>query len=39
MYDIAIVVIGEKPYAEYKGDIEGGLTLEHSNNYPEDRNF
>lgn len=36
MYDVAIVVIGEKPYAEYKGDIEGGLTLEHSNNYPED---
>lgn len=36
MYDVAIVVIGEKPYAEYKGDIEGGLTLEHANNYPED---
>ncbi|NLE01329.1 MAG: glycoside hydrolase family 3 protein [Fibrobacter sp.] len=36
MYDVAIVVIGEKPYAEYKGDIEGGLTLEHAENYPED---
>jgi beta-glucosidase len=36
LYDVAIVVIGEKPYAEYKGDIEGGLTLEHANNYPGD---
>jgi beta-glucosidase len=36
MYDIAIAIIGEKPYAEFKGDIEGGLTLEHAHNYPED---
>lgn len=35
-YDAAIVVIGEKPYAEYKGDIKGGLTLEHASNRPED---
>jgi beta-glucosidase len=35
-YDVAIAVIGEKPYAEYKGDIKGGLTLEHAWNYPED---
>ncbi len=35
-YDAAIVVIGEKPYAEFKGDIEGGLSLEHAENYPED---
>ncbi len=36
MYDVAVVVIGEKPYAEFKGDIEGGLTLEHAESYPED---
>jgi beta-glucosidase len=36
MYDVAIAIIGEKPYAEFKGDIEGGLTLEHAHNYPED---
>lgn len=35
-YDVAVAVIGERPYAEYKGDISGGLTLEHANNYPED---
>ncbi|HEX2955773.1 MAG TPA: glycoside hydrolase family 3 C-terminal domain-containing protein, partial [Chitinispirillaceae bacterium] len=35
-FDVAIVVIGEKPYAEFKGDIEGGLTLEHAEDYPED---
>jgi beta-glucosidase len=35
-FDVAVVVIGEKPYAEFKGDIEGGLTLEHAENYPED---
>jgi len=35
-FDVAIVVIGEKPYAEGKGDIGKG-TLEHGLRYPEDR--
>lgn len=35
-YDIAIVVIGETPYAEYSGDIKGALTLEHARTCPED---
>jgi len=35
-YDVAVVVIGERPYAEFRGDIEGGLTLEHAKTYPED---
>jgi beta-glucosidase len=35
-YDVAIVVIGETPYAEYEGDIKGALTLEHAKMYPED---
>lgn len=35
-FDVAVVVIGEKPYAEFKGDIEGGMSMEHAENYPED---
>jgi beta-glucosidase len=35
-YDVAIVVIGETPYAEYNGDIKGALTLEHAGNCPLD---
>jgi beta-glucosidase len=35
-HDVAIVVIGERPYAEFRGDIEGGLTLEHARTHPED---
>ncbi len=35
-HDVAIVVIGETPYAEMAGDIEGGLTLEHAVRHPED---
>lgn len=35
-HDAAIVVIGDRPYAEYRGDIEGGLTLEHAQTHPED---
>jgi beta-glucosidase len=35
-YDVAIVVIGEEPYAEYRGDIKGGLTLEHALKRPQD---
>ncbi|OZG71590.1 beta-glucosidase [Hahella sp. CCB-MM4] len=35
-HDVAIVVIGETPYAEGLGDLEGAKTLEHARNYPED---
>jgi beta-glucosidase len=35
-YDVAIVVIGETPYAEYEGDIKKDMTLEHAKRYPED---
>jgi beta-glucosidase len=35
-YDVAIVAIGETPYAEYNGDIKGALTLEHALSHPED---
>ncbi|MBN1576932.1 MAG: glycoside hydrolase family 3 C-terminal domain-containing protein [Chitinispirillaceae bacterium] len=35
-HDVAVVVIGENPYAEFRGDIEGGLTLEHAETHPED---
>jgi beta-glucosidase len=35
-HDVAIVVIGETPYAEYSGDIQGGQTLEHAITHPED---
>jgi beta-glucosidase len=35
-YDVAIAVIGETPYAEFEGDIKGGLTLEHAKTNPED---
>jgi beta-glucosidase len=35
-YDVAIVVIGETPYAEFNGDIKGALTLAHAGNCPED---
>ncbi len=36
-YETVIAVIGEKPYAEGDGDIDGKYgTLEHARNYPED---
>jgi beta-glucosidase len=35
-YDAVIAVIGETPYAELVGDIEGHDTLRHSRRYPED---
>ncbi|MBN1959863.1 MAG: glycoside hydrolase family 3 protein [Deltaproteobacteria bacterium] len=35
-YDTVIAVIGETPYAEMKGDIGFGETLEHAELYPED---
>ncbi len=35
-YDVVIAVIGETPYAEGAGDINGGKTLAQSGNYPED---
>ncbi|WP_020405360.1 glycoside hydrolase family 3 protein [Hahella ganghwensis] len=36
LHDVAIVVIGETPYAEGLGDLEGAKTMEHARNYPED---
>ncbi|TXH77113.1 MAG: glycoside hydrolase family 3 protein [Lysobacteraceae bacterium] len=36
-YDVAIVVIGEKPYAEMKGDVAWPAATTHSLRYPEDR--
>ncbi len=36
-YDIAIAVIGEKPYAEMKGDVAIPAAITHSLRYPEDR--
>ncbi len=35
-HDVAIVVIGETPYAEGYGDIDTDATLEHARLYPED---
>ncbi|GAB4564504.1 MAG: exo 1,3/1,4-beta-D-glucan glucohydrolase [Haliangiales bacterium] len=35
-FDVAIVVIGETPYAEGQGDIARSSTLEHAVHYPED---
>jgi beta-glucosidase len=35
-YDVAIVVIGETPYAEGQGDIGPHQTLEHARLHPED---
>lgn len=37
LHDVAIVVIGETPYAEGIGDIRAADTLEHARRYPEDR--
>lgn len=36
-YDVAIAVIGEKPYAEMKGDVSWPAATTHSLRYPEDR--
>lgn len=36
-HDVAIVVIGEDPYAELLGDLGDDQTLEHGIRYPEDR--
>ncbi|WLQ13336.1 glycoside hydrolase family 3 N-terminal domain-containing protein [Hahella aquimaris] len=36
LHDVAIVVIGETPYAEGVGDLEGAKTLEHARNYAQD---
>lgn len=35
-YDAVIAVVGEQPYAEYKGDITWPATLQHSARYPDD---
>lgn len=35
-YDAVIAVIGEKPYAEFMGDIAPNGTMQHSSRYPED---
>lgn len=35
-HDVAIVVIGETPYAEFFGDIDPHQTLEHARRNPED---
>jgi beta-glucosidase len=35
-YDAVIAVIGEKPYAEFMGDIAPNGTMRHSSRYPED---
>lgn len=35
-YDAVIAVIGEKPYAEFMGDIAPTGTMQHSSRYPED---
>ena len=35
-FDYVIAVVGETPYAELVGDIEGNDTLRHSRRYPED---
>ncbi len=35
-HDVAVVVIGEAPYAETTGDIGDHQTLEHAGRYPED---
>jgi beta-glucosidase len=35
-YDAVIAVVGEAPYAEYKGDITWPAALQHSARYPDD---
>jgi beta-glucosidase len=35
-FDVAIAVIGERPYAEGQGDLGRGKTFEHALNYPAD---
>ncbi len=35
-FDAVIAVIGENPYAEFRGDIPLSETLRHTNRYPED---
>ncbi|MBV1901674.1 MAG: glycoside hydrolase family 3 protein, partial [Kordiimonadaceae bacterium] len=35
-FDVVVAVIGEIPYAEMKGDINGSKSLFHSLSYPED---
>lgn len=35
-YDAVIAVIGEKPYAEFMGDIAPNGSMRHSSRYPED---
>ncbi len=35
-FDAVIAVIGERPYAEGKGDIPPGATLRHADRHPED---
>ena len=35
-FDVVVAVLGETPYAEGQGDLEGVLTLEHARNHPRD---
>ncbi len=35
-FDVVIAVMGEKPYAEMKGDVRPPETLRHEDRYPED---